>query len=236
VKFCDEIICVSNSTKKDLITYTNMNENKISVIHLGRDEFIPNITREQIVNTCNKYNIRSSKKYILFIGTLEPRKNISTILKTFNSFQKEISNYQLVIVGGKGWYYDDLFKLANSINSQDIVFTGYIDELEKWIFLAGADFFVYPSFYEGFGVPILEALSFSLPTITSNLSSMPEVAGDAALLIDPISEEEMLSAFFKFATDQKLRDSLVSKCQSQVEKFSWRKMTQSTINIYNSNN
>ena len=234
VKFSNEIICVSNSTKKDLMTFTNVNENKISVIHLGRDEFIPNISREQIVSTCYKYNIKSQKKYILFIGTLEPRKNISTILKAFNSFQKEILNYQLVIVGGKGWYYDDLFQLANSLNSQDIVFTGYIDETEKSIFLAGADFFVYPSLYEGFGVPILEALSFSLPTITSNLSSMPEVAGDAALLINPNSEEEMLAAFLKFATDKELRDIIVSKCKPQVEKFSWRKMTQETINIYNS--
>lgn len=233
-RYSDQIICVSKSTKNDLLTYTNVNENKINVIHLGIDPYIPNISQEQKINTLNKYRINSSKKLILFIGTLEPRKNITTILKTFDSFQQTNKNYQLIIVGGKGWYYTDLFKLAGTMSSRDILFTGFIDEFEKQILLSCAHIFVYPSIYEGFGIPVLESLLHKIPTITSKVSSLPEVAGEAALLIDPTSGEEMLSAFIKLADDQNERDLLTGRCQAQVEKFSWTRMAQETITLYNS--
>ena len=100
--------------------------------------------------------------------------------------------------------------------------------------MTGADFFVYPSLYEGFGIPVLEALTLNKPTITSNISSMPEVAGDAALLINPNSEEEMLSAFIEIVTNDILRKGLIEKCDIQVKKFSWKKMTIETVNLYNS--
>ncbi len=233
-RFCDQIICVSNSTKFDLINYTRAKECKVRVIYLGRDETIPIIQKYQISKTCVKYGIDIVKKYILFIGTLEPRKNILTMLRTFSMFNNQFLDYQLVIVGQKGWYFDNLFDFVSKINSKNIIFTGFIDETEKPILLFGADFFVYPSLYEGFGIPVLEALSYSKPTITSNISSMPEVAGDAALLIDPSSEEEMLSAFIELATNKELRDKLISKCPAQVEKFSWKKTTTETLLTYNS--
>jgi len=233
-RFCDKIICVSNSTKLDLIMYTKLDEKKVKVIHLGRDEIVPIVQQHQIVETCTKYNINIDKKYILFIGTIEPRKNILTMLKVFCAFRQQFSDYQLVIVGRKGWYFDDLFKFISQIDSSDIIFTGFIEAEEKPILLMGADFFVYPSLYEGFGIPVLEALSCCKPTITSNVSSMPEVAGDAALLIDPNSEEDMLSAFIELATNMELRKKLINKCPTQVEKFSWRIMTLETIATYNS--
>ena len=233
-RYSERIICVSKSTKNDLLTYTNVDENKISVIYLGIDKYIPNVSLEQKINTCIKYRISNSKKYILFIGTIEPRKNIATILKAFEAFQKINENYQLVIVGRKGWYYADLFELASTMRPENIIFTGFIDEYDKQILLSFADFFVYPSIYEGFGIPVLESLLYKIPTITSNVSSMPEVAGDAALLINPTSVDEMLAAFVKLASDKNLRDLLVSKCFAQLEFFPLSKTAQETINLYNS--
>jgi len=233
-RFGDRIICVSKSTKKDFLVFTKADENKVRVVHLGIDKTIPDITFEQQVETCSKYGISISKKMILFIGTLEPRKNIATILRSFAAFQKISQNYQLVLVGGKGWYYSDFYNIASKMNTSDIVFTGFIDEFEKQILLSCANIFVYPSIYEGFGIPVLESLSHKIPTITSNVSSMPEVAGDAALLINPASEEEMLAGFLKLANDQQLRDLLTSKCFAQVELFSWSKTAKETISIYNS--
>ena len=233
-KCSDRIICVSKSTKADLLKYTKADEKKVDVVYLGIEKTIPEITAAQKKCVCLKYQISQTKKSILFVGTIEPRKNIATIIRTFIEFQKKSANYQLIIVGGKGWYYTDLFNIINDLGSSDVIFTGFIDEFEKQILLSFAHIFVYPSIYEGFGIPVLESLLFRIPTITSNVSSMPEVAGKAALLINPSSEEEMLVAFLKLASDQQLRDSLIASCFDQLKLFSWEKTARETINIYNS--
>jgi len=233
-KMSDRIICVSESTRNDLFRFTHANPEKTQTIHLGIDKEIPefNLSEKEIVFA--RYQIEDSKRIILFIGTLEPRKNISNLIKAFGLFKKKIEGFQLVIVGGKGWYYHDLFELAKQTGTEDLLFTGYVSEREKQILLSAAEIFVYPSVYEGFGIPVLEAILYKVPTITSNLSSLPEVAGDAALLIDPASVEELLSAMIRLAENQNERNSLSDKCFAQLENFSWGKTALETISLYHS--
>jgi glycosyltransferase involved in cell wall biosynthesis len=232
VYLCDKIICVSESTKKDLVSRFSRSSNKIEVIPLGNDNrFCVNLDRNEIVRVKKKHNI--SNEYILFIGTLEPRKNIINLIHAFYKIHKIEKKYQLVIVGKKGWYFQSIFDLVTKYNLSDsIIFTGFIDEEEKPFIISGAKIFVYPSIYEGFGIPVLESIACGVPTITSNISSLPEVVGDAALLIDPLDETSIFQAINELLNNTALRNDLITKSLTQAKKFSWENTTLKTINRY----
>jgi glycosyltransferase involved in cell wall biosynthesis len=234
VIFCDKLICVSESTKNDLISIFSKSASKIAVIPLGKDErFNTDVDSEGVAKVKEKYGI--TKKYILFIGTLEPRKNIDNLIKSYNDLKKAGFDYQLVIVGRKGWYYQSIFDLVNMCELSDsVIFTGYIDEYEKPYIISGAKAFVYPSIYEGFGIPVLESISCGIPTITSNVSSLPEVAGNAALLIDPFDQSSIFNALIKLLSDETLSRDLSEKSIKQAQKFSWAKTSAMTLNLYKS--
>jgi len=141
----------------------------------------------------------------------------------------------MVIAGKKGWFYEHIFTAVNRLGLQDrVVFTGFIDETMKQSLLAHAFAFVYPSFYEGFGLPILEAMSCGVPVITGNASSLPEVAGDAALLVNPGKTQEISTAMLKLLTDQDLYNTLVQKSLDRVKQFSWQTMAQKTLDLLKS--
>lgn len=230
----NRIICVSESTRNDLISITKIDKEKCSVIPLGKSGFFnPNYSLSEINVVKEKYNIKND--YFLFIGTIEPRKNIATLIKVFNEFLKLNCEYSLVIAGKKGWYFDEIFRLIDRYNISDkIIFTGYVSEEETPILLNGCKIFIYPSLYEGFGIPVLEALSCGIPTITGNISSMPEVAGDAAILVDPENENEILNAINSLLTDTNLYNSLKQKSILQSERFSWEKTALETLKLYKS--
>ncbi|HMK53515.1 MAG TPA: glycosyltransferase family 1 protein, partial [Methanobacteriaceae archaeon] len=183
----DHFITISHSTKNDCMKYLNIPEEKITVVHIAVDEiYKPIINKDQIYDEIRS-NYGIVDPFILFVGTLEGRKNIPTILKAFHKLKKKGINHKLVLVGMKGWNLDDIFESIKHLNLQDeIIFPGYVPESDLVKLYNLADVFVYPSLYEGFGLPPLEAMSCGCPVLTSNVSSLPEVVKDAGITLDPM--------------------------------------------------
>lgn len=231
--FADKVICISKATEKDYLLHFRCSSNLTSVVELGKDDtYHPDISDYDVSCVMSKYGIAG--KYILFIGTLEPRKNITNLLLAFFKLIEDGCELFLVIVGSKGWHFEPIFLLVKQLNLQSrVIFTGFVDESEKPALLVGAKIFAYPSFYEGFGIPVLEALACGVPTVTSNLSSMPEVAGDAALLVNPNSVEDIYNALARLNNDELLCENLRQKGLIQAKQFSWEMTAGKTISIYN---
>lgn len=227
----DKIIAVSNSTKEDLINLYGIDSDKIEVVYSGvAKRFKPVNNEQQITNSVKeKYNLPD--KFILYFGTIEPRKNIVGIIEAFELLKSDKS-LKLVIAGAKGWLYGDIFKAAkNSKRSQDIFFTGFVDNEDKPFLYNLAELFVYPSFFEGFGFPPLEAMACGLPTIVSCNSSLPEVVGKAALMIDPANIDELAWAIEIALTDNELRKRLIEAGIKRAKKFSWQKCAEKTLAV-----
>ena len=214
LKNARKIIAVSENTKRDLIELYGGQPEKIEVVYHG----------------CNiRPNVRplasNNYPFILFIGRLEAKKNIQGLIKAFNLLKKKYQiPHKLILVGPRGYGYQE-FK------SQDVIEKGYISQEEKSQLLESADLFVLPSFYEGFGMPILEAQAVGCPVITSNVSSMPEVAGQGALLIKPKNIEEISKAMYKVISDKEFKKDLIAKGYQNIKKFSWQKCAQETLKI-----
>jgi glycosyltransferase involved in cell wall biosynthesis len=175
---------------------------------------------------------RLPRPYILFVGTLEPRKNIVSLLEAYRRIS-ESRDELLVIVGKKGWFYESIFTKVKELELNERVrFTGFVSEEEKFALIRHCRIFIYPSLYEGFGLPVLEALSMGIPTITSNISSMPEVAGDAALLTDPGNIAAIAGAMLRLLNDPEKRLELSVKAVRQASRFSWENTAQQTLALY----
>ena len=232
-KYADSIICVSNSTKNDLFRYVKQINAQINVIPLAAN--LPVVEQEMVLDVKEKFGVQD--KYLLFIGTLEPRKNISNLIKAYANDCRVNSEYQLVIVGKKGWYYREIFDLLNQLKLENkVILTGFVSPAEKFALLSSCALFVYPSIYEGFGLPVLEALGYGLPVITSNVSSLPEVVGKAAILINPSCVDELTRAIELCLFDREVIDTLKNTAVKQFEKFSWEKTAFKTENVYSNLN
>ncbi len=232
--FADKIVTISESSKRDFLEKFPVDKDMVKVIYLGKDSsFNGNLDKNRIEEVKTKYGIEN--EYVLYIGTIEPRKNITSLIRAFSSFANVNKNCQLVIAGKKGWHYNSIFSLVNKLSlSERIIFTGFVLEEDKPFLIGGAKIFVYPSFYEGFGIPVLESLACGIPTITSNISSLPEVTADAALLIDPVDVDGLYKGIKRLFDDDILYAHLKEKSLKQAEKFNWDKTAQETVNIYNS--
>lgn len=220
----DAIVAVSESTKRDIINIYDVDASKITIIPPGIDlaDYRREYSAKELERIRGKYHLPS--QFLLFLGTIEPRKGIDKLIQAFDIIKGK-SGYQqlkLVIAGGKGWKYDKIFELyENSRFKEDIVFTGYLDESDKIQIYKLAAAFVFPTLYEGFGMPVLEAMAAGTPTITSNNSSLPEVAGKGAVLIDRESTEELRDAIEKVLTDRMFRHDLIAEGLKQSEQYTW---------------
>ena len=165
------------------------------------------------------------KPYLLYIGRIETKKNIQGMLEAFTILKEKFHvPHKLVLAGGKGYGHKILHsQLATFKNKADVILTGYFPQAEKQPLLSNAEVFVFPSFYEGFGIPILEAQASDLPVVTSFVSSMPEVAGEGALFIDPNNPTQIAEAVYKIISDKAVRDSLIASGQENIKQFSWEK-------------
>lgn len=234
----DKIIAISESTKNDLIEFYGIEENKIRVIYSG---ISPEFKKMEKYSEClkdMKAKYKLPENFILYLGTIEPRKNINAIIEAFEIIKENKlspdDDLKLVIAGGFGWLYEDVVKAAkNSPFAGDIVFTGAVEAMDRAGIYNLAKLFVFPSFFEGFGFPPLEAMACGVPVITSNCSSLPETAGEGAVMIDPYRPEEIAIAAREVFNDDNLRDVLVQKGFEQVKKFSWEKCAQDTIDTMN---
>lgn len=243
IRRANQIVAVSENTKADLIELLGINPEKIEVIYSGNNYSLKDKHEAEVKNSSvgenglnylKTNNIRPG--YFLYLGNIEPRKNISGLITAYNlwrSKQVEAESHQLVLAGKKGWRYRRIFRdWKKSPYKQDIKFLGYVNNQEKaWLFQK-ASAFVYPSFYEGFGFPPLEAMYFDLPVVSSNVSSLPELLGDSALLINPYNPEEIAEALEIITKDKVLRERLIKKGGERVAEFSWEKAAQKYLELF----
>lgn len=228
----DLIITISESARKDIVDHLKVPKEKIKIIYPGIDfeKYSREIEENKLRKIRGKYKL--PKKYILYLGTIEPRKNIVRIINSFLEYRNLTkSDIKLVIAGGKGWKYEKIMKLVDQ-NKQNIILTGYIEEEDKIPLYKMAEIFVFPSLYEGFGMPVLEAMACGVPVVTSNVSSLPEVAGKAAILVNPLKEEEMTDAYNKILSNEEFRKKMIEEGIEQSKKFQWKESARKLEKIY----
>jgi len=229
----DQIVAVSENTKNDIIELVGVAPEKISVIYSGNNLFPPAVSAPVISQFLEAKNIPG--RFILYLGTIEPRKNISGLIQAFNQLKAkdQFIDLKLVLAGAEGWKNKSIYKEREaSFYKKDIIFLGYISEQETEILYSRAQAFVYPSYYEGFGFPPLEAMAHDLPVVCSNVSSLPEVVGEAAILINPFKPEEITSALEIILTDEKARQDLIEKGRERAKMFSWNKAAQEYLKLF----
>jgi len=224
------IIAVSNSTKNDLIWRYNIPAGKIKVVPSGI-ELPPKDLDDKLSEVKKKYQL--PEKFILFFGTLEPRKNAVGALKAFENIKKNGKIKQkLVIAGSPGWLDESFWReVAKSPFRRDIISTGFVEQADKLAVFSLADIFLFPSFYEGFGFPPLEAMAVGTPVITSSVSSLPEVVGDAALLVNPYNVTEISVALKKVLSDSEIRQELIRRGWKRVHDFTWHDCATKTLAV-----
>ncbi len=216
------ILTVSEFSKKDICECYGINPEKIDVAYNGANEIFTPVTEEVKEETRSKYS--EGKPYFMFVGSLHPRKNLARLFTAFDIFKKRNDNdIKLLIVGSKKWWTEPIKKAYDAMtHKNDVIFAGRLSAEELHFVTAAALASVYVSYFEGFGIPIVEAFKCDTPVITSNVTSMPEVAGNAALLVDPFSEESIADAMGKML-DEDVRNNLIEKGRVRRNDFSWDK-------------
>lgn len=232
-KYADRIIAISQSTRKDLMAHFGTDSEKIAVVYPGYDSatFKPEDNLNRIKGVMQKYSIDGN--YILYVGTFDPKKNIPRLIEAFARLKKEKGiPHQLVIGGKRTWGDDKVFQAVNELGLEDeIVSTSYVPQEDLPLLMNGADVFVFPSLHEGFGIPPLEAMACGTPVITSNVTSLPEVVGDAGMLVNPYSVDEIAEAIYKVVSDRELREGMRRKGLERAKLFSWERAARETLQI-----
>jgi glycosyltransferase involved in cell wall biosynthesis len=202
------------------------------VVYWGLDrQFQPVADRTQALAVLGTYNV--APPYLLYVGGIEHRKNLTGLLKAFSKVKKALPGYKLVIVGKKNWRYKRVFSLISKLGlDADVVFTGYVPDSHLPCFYSLAEVFVFPSLYEGFGFPPLEAMACGTPVITSNTSSLPEVCGDAPLYVNPLDTDSLASAIQSAVLDRDQREAIVARGLAHVTRFLWERTAQETMEVY----
>ncbi len=232
------VTCISEATKGDFLEVTGFSEAQVSVVPLAASSklFYPVLDKLLINNVLAKYVISTKGSYFLSISTLEPRKNIHTLIKSFSNLieQERTEDLQLVLVGTRGWDFDKIFETIDvSPKIKDkIIFTGYVPDQELAMLYSGAIGFMYLSHCEGFGLPPLEAMQCGTPVICSNATSLPEVVGDAGILINPNDTDAICQAMISVYQNGDFREELSVKSIQRAKLFSWEKFSEDTYNVY----
>lgn len=232
-----KVLTISNSSRDDIIKEYNLSQDKVVVTHLGIKESVTLTPHIYSMNELKaKYNL--SDNFILFVGTLQPRKNLLRLIEAFAKVLKskdeshQLKNLQLVIVGRRGWLYEEILKAPEELDiAEQVKFLENVTDEELPLFYKNARCFVLPSLYEGFGLPVLEAMKQGCPVITSNISSLPEAGGEACLYVDPENIDDIAQKITKLVGNDKLRKELIEKGKAQVKKFSWEKTAKETLKV-----
>jgi glycosyltransferase involved in cell wall biosynthesis len=233
-KQAEMVIVPSMAAAEDVVHFLGVERERIQVIPMGCDPCFQPVD-EPMRATALRRRYTLPERYILFVGTLEPRKNVQTLLQAFAQVIAEMpqDDLTLVIAGGKGWGGEDYRSTVDALKLQDHVrFAGFVEDDDLPALYRGALLFVYPSLYEGFGLPVLEAMACGTPVITSNRASLPEVAGDAALLVDPTQPTALATAIASILSDSSLRQALCVKGLARAQTFTWEAVAQQTVAIY----
>jgi len=227
------VIAVSNRTKEDIIKYLNIDSNRIDVVYEGLpNRYKPVDDVKKIEAIKNKYNI--SRPFFLCVGQWRPHKNLVRLLRAFALLRHRYNiDYQLVLVGKADINAHEMYTIIKRLGIQEsVIATGYVADGDLPYFYSGAEAFVFPSLYEGFGIPPLEAMASGTPVLSSNASVMPEVLGDAALFFNPLDIEDIAQAMYQLATTYRIKKELRDKGFKQVKKYSYTKMAHQTLEVY----
>jgi len=230
VRRADHILADSQATKDDLVQLYETPAEKITVLYSGVDPRFSRVAEVEPIRA--KYNIPPSP-YIFSIGTVQPRKNYTRIIEALHSLGEAFQAVNLVIAGGKGWLDAPIYQTIEALGMGERVrFIGYADDADLPALYSGATLTAYPSLYEGFGFPIIESMACGTPVLTGNVSSMPEVAGDAALIVDPYSVQAIATGIRTLLTDEGLRATLITNGYPQAARFSWQQAARQLKAIY----
>jgi glycosyltransferase involved in cell wall biosynthesis len=225
LEWTDLVIANSESTKRDISEYLDVPPEKI---------FVTPLASRYTSLSNNLSSLTVTKPYLLFVSTLEPRKNLINLISAFNYLKDKYKlEHNLILIGKKGWKYEPIFKKINQSPFRDSI--QHLDYLADDLvaeYYQQAEVFVYPSFYEGFGLPVLEAMTLGCPVVTANTASLPEVTRDSAILINPNNHLEIAEAIYQVLSNTSLRQELIAKGKKQAAKFSWQKTAQATMQAY----
>jgi glycosyltransferase involved in cell wall biosynthesis len=229
----DHVIAVSQATKKDIIELYGTAPEKISVVLHGIDTRFRRIENLQQHNAIRQKYQLGTRPYLLSVGTVQPRKNYSRIIQALAQLRAQNYDLSLVIAGGKGWLEGEMYQTIAKTGMKEYVhLIGFADDADLPVLYSAAACVVFPSLYEGFGFPVLEGMACGTPVITSNVSSLPEVAGDAALLINPVETDELTTAIQRIVEDADLRERLIQRGYQQIQHFTWANSAQHLYQIY----
>lgn len=233
-RHADHIVTVSAFSKSEIVKYLKIPAEQVTVIPCAVDHsvFHPDYEKEQIRRARKKYGIR--QEYFLYMGTIEPRKNLERLIGAYARLHRKYRKVpQLVLAGRKGWLCADIYKKAQKLGlGQNILFTGYVAQEDSPLLLCGAKAFLFPSLYEGFGIPPLEAMACATPVVASNAASLPEVVGDAGLLVNPESEEEICGAMERMMYDTECRERLRKAGMERAGEYTWEKSAAMLMEVY----
>ena len=229
IKKATKIIAVSNTVRNDILRNFNVPEEKIEVIYHGINPIFKKSLDEAILK---KYHLPD--KYILFVGNIEPKKNLERLIKAFNLLKINTGiPHKLVIAGKKGWKYKPVFRAIAKLKiDKEIIFCGYVSECDLPVIYSMADLFVFPSIYEGFGIPPLEAMACETPVLISNTGALPETTGGRCLQVDPFDISELAKGMYQLLTDDNLRSKSIIDGKEFVKQFSLEKAAKETLSVY----
>jgi glycosyltransferase involved in cell wall biosynthesis len=227
------ILTDSENSKKDIVQFLAVPEQKVKVVYLGVDQrFRPVVDSGIRMAARQRYGL--PEQFILFVGTVQPRKNLMGLVRAFASLNATKAHpHTLVIAGGAGWKNEGLRELIRDLGvTEKVHFTGYIDEADLPVLYSMAEVFALPSLYEGFGLPVIEAMACGVPVLTSSTSCLPEIAGDAAVLVDPQSVEAMAAGLGRLMEDSSLRDSCIAKGYERARQFTWERSARDVLSLF----
>ena len=236
-QIADRIIAVSQSSKSDIVSRWEISEEKVQVIYNGIPADFEQLDHNNPKLIAIKDRYRLPFKFIFYLGTIEPRKNIPAIVKAYDRLRElnnpQLDKYKLVIAGSKGWKTKNILSVMRSAKfTEDIIFISNITNEDKAAVYTLASLFVYPSFFEGFGIPVLEAMRCGVPTITSNTSSLPEVVGDGAIMIDPDKPDELYSAMKELLLNRDFYADMKQQALRQAVRFNWKASARELLKIF----
>lgn len=230
----DFLLASSEFSKCEIVEHLRVDPDRIQVIHLGIDQGLAPLAGAASSAAADIGGLKIDSPFVLVLGSGDPRKNTLAIIRAYASVWRELPNQENLIVAGlRDWRTSLAYQLATQLGLQDrIVFAEYVsEEVLAWLY-SSSRCFLYPSLYEGFGFPVLEAMAYGAPVITSDCTSIPEVAGDAAILVNPGSERSIADALRRLLRDELLRGELIQRGREQVRKFSWEATVQKTLGVY----
>ncbi|MDP8922847.1 MAG: glycosyltransferase family 4 protein [Chloroflexota bacterium] len=228
----DRVITISEHTKRDVVELCGVPPERVTPILLAADPRFRPAPPDEVAAFRARKGLPD--RFILYLGTLEPRKNVETLVRAYAELRRRgITDCDLVLAGARGWQYEPVFQLVESLGlGASVHFPGFVADAEQALWYSGAVIFAYPSLYEGFGLPLLEAMACGTPVVASRSSSLPEVVGEAGVLVNPSDSHELSAALYELLVSDERRASLRSAGLARARTFSWRRMANETVQVY----